>query len=116
MVFEHPNLQVPRNCGRRLMPAVLDEVAESDPQRVFVSVPKSSNLADGFKDIPYGTFAKAVNKCAWYLREQLGEDSIPKTILYMGPLDVRYLVIILAAAKAGHMVSLRYSIPSLQCH
>ncbi|GAB1199372.1 hypothetical protein APSETT444_008719 [Aspergillus pseudonomiae] len=116
MVFEHPNLQVPRNCGRRLMPAVLDEVAESDPQRVFVSVPKSSNLADGFKDIPYGTFAKAVNKCAWYLREQLGEDSIPKTILYMGPLDVRYLVIILAAAKAGHMAFFSSLRNSLEAH
>ncbi|OGM49197.1 hypothetical protein ABOM_004142 [Aspergillus bombycis] len=116
MVFEDPNLQVPPNCGRRLMPAVLDEVAESDPQRVFVSVPRSSNLADGFKDIPYGTFAKAVNKCAWYLREQLGEDSIPKTILYMGPLDVRYLVIILAAAKAGHMAFFSSLRNSLEAH
>ncbi|KAE8164394.1 thioester reductase domain-containing protein [Aspergillus tamarii] len=116
MVFENPNLQVPRNCGRRLMPAVLDEVAESDPERVFVSVPRSSNLADGFKDIPYGTFAKAVNKCAWYLREQLGKDSIPKTILYMGPLDVRYLIIILAAAKAGHMAFFSSLRNSLEAH
>ncbi|KAE8417479.1 thioester reductase domain-containing protein [Aspergillus pseudocaelatus] len=116
MVFENPNLHVPRNCGRRLMPAVLDEVAESDPERVFVSVPRSSNLADGFKDIPYGTFAKAVNKCAWYLRERLGKDSIPKTILYMGPLDVRYLIIILAAAKAGHMAFFSSLRNSLEAH
>ncbi|KAJ5523615.1 thioester reductase domain-containing protein [Penicillium frequentans] len=103
MVFENPKIEVPPNCGRRLMPTVLDEVAESDPQRVFVSVPKSANLADGFEDITFSTFAKAVNKCAWWIREQLGEKSMPKTMLYMGPLDVRYLIIILAAAKAGHM-------------
>lgn len=109
MVFENPKIEVPPNCGRRLMPTVLDEVAENDPQRVFVSVPKSANLADGFEDITFNTFAKAVNKCAWWIREQLGEKSMPKTMLYMGPLDVRYLIIILAAAKAGHMVSRLYS-------
>jgi acyl-coenzyme A synthetase/AMP-(fatty) acid ligase len=109
MVFENPKIEIPPNCGRRLMPTVLDEVAESDPQRVFVSVPKSASLADGFEDITFSTFAKAVNKCAWWIREQLGEKSMPKTMLYMGPLDVRYLIIILAAAKAGHMVSTLYS-------
>jgi acyl-coenzyme A synthetase/AMP-(fatty) acid ligase len=102
--------KVPPNCGKRLMPVVLDEVAMQDPERVFVSVPKSSDLSEGYTDINYSTFAKAVNKCAWWLREQLGENSIPKTILYMGPLDVRYLVIILAAAKAGHIVCTQKSI------
>ncbi|RAL07159.1 thioester reductase domain-containing protein [Aspergillus homomorphus CBS 101889] len=116
MVFENPKIEVPPNCGRRLMPAVLDEVAENDPQRVFVSVPKSANLADGFQDITYGTFARVVNKCAWWIREQLGEDSIPKTMLYMGPLDVRYLIIILAAAKAGHMAFFSSHRNSLEAH
>ena len=103
-----PDFEVPPNCGKRLLPAVLDETAANEPTRVFVSVPKSSHISEGFRDIDYGTFAKAVDKFALWLRQQVGQESESKTILYFGPLDVRYLLVLLGAAKAGHIVSLPY--------
>ena len=57
-------------------------------------------------DISNRKFARAVNRCAWWLTKELGEHTEPKSVLYLGPLDLRYLIIILAAAKAGHIVSL----------
>ncbi|KAJ5578055.1 thioester reductase domain-containing protein [Penicillium hispanicum] len=112
-----PSLQAPPNCGRRLLPAVLDEVAAEDPQRIFVSVPQVANdLAEGFEDITYGRFAQAVNKCAWWLREHVGPPSDPKTIFYIGPLDVRYLIVIIAAAKAGHIAFFSSHRNSLEAH
>lgn len=113
-IFSSPNLNVPPNCGRRVITAVLDEVAVNDPNRVFVSIPKSNDMSEGFQDISYAIFSLAVNKCAWYLREKLGENYNPKTILYMGPLDLRYVIIILAAAKAGHLVGSDRESPAMQ--
>ncbi len=103
-----PDFDVPPNCGKRLLPAVLDETAANEPTRIFVSVPKSSDISEGFRDIDYGTFAKAIDKFALWLREQVRQESKPKTILYFGPLDIRYLLVLLGAAKAGHIVSLPY--------
>jgi hypothetical protein len=96
---------VPADCGKRLLPAVLDEIAANDPQRIFISVPHSSDLSQGFRDIDYGTFGKAVNKYAHWLRAQFNANAGPETILYFGPLDIRYLLVILGTPKAGHIVS-----------
>ena len=100
-----PDLNVPVDCGKRLLPTVLDDIAANDPQRTFISAPKSSDLSQGFRDIDYGTFAKAVDKYAHWLRAQLEENPKPKMILYFGPLDMRYLLVILGTPKAGHIVS-----------
>lgn len=100
-----PDFSVPKDCGKRLLPAVLDEIAASDPQRTFISVPRSSDLSQGFRDIDYGTFGKAVDKYANWLREQLGESQKQETIMFYGPLDIRYLLVLLGTPKAGHIVS-----------
>ncbi|KAH8704396.1 hypothetical protein GQ44DRAFT_732474 [Phaeosphaeriaceae sp. PMI808] len=111
-----PDFSVPANCGKRLLPAVFDETAANEPQRTFISVPKSSNLSDGFKDINYVTFGKAVDKYAHWLRVQLGESVEPKTILYFGPLDIRYLLVILDTPKAGHIPFFGSHRNSLEAH
>lgn len=97
--------QVPVDCGRRLVPKLIDDIAYLDPQRPFVSVPKSSRLEEGYEDISYTVFAKAVNRCSWWIENELGRDVESKTLFYIGPLDLRYLIVLLAAAKTGHTVS-----------
>lgn len=99
------HLEISANCGKRLLPAVVDEIAITDPERVFASIPRTPNIADGFSDISYRDYAHAVNSCAWWLKKELGEQSEPQVLLYLGPSDLRYLIIITAAAKAGHIVS-----------
>lgn len=99
------NLEISANCGKRLLPAVVDEIAITDPQRVFASIPRTSNIEDGFSDISYRDYARAVNHCARWLKKELGGQSVPQVLFYLGPSDLRYLIIITAAAKAGHIVS-----------
>ena len=94
----------PTDCGQRLIPKLVDEIAQSDPQRPYLSIPRSSVLEEGYEDISFIKFATAVNGCAWRLSSRLGHEA-SCTLLYIGPLDVRYLVVILAAAKTGHVVS-----------
>lgn len=93
-----------------MIPKLIDEIAFSDPQRPFISIPKSTNLQDGYVDISYNIFVKAVNRLSWWIEEELGQTQQSKTLFYIGSLDLRYLVIILAAAKTGHMVSLSSSL------
>ena len=97
-------LEPPPDCGRRIIPKLIDGIAAREPQRPFISIPRSPSIEDGYEDIGYGTFANAVNSCSWWIEEHLGTSSGSQTIAYLGPLDVRYLIVLLAASKTGHVV------------
>lgn len=90
--------------GKRLIPQVLDEVAESEPSREFISVPRSSNPQDGWKPISYKQIANAVNRIAQRIIDKRGKPepgSFP-TLTYIGPNDARYMIIMIACIKAGY--------------
>jgi len=91
--------------GQRLLPVYIDEVAQTNPNRPFVSVAKTSNAIDGYFDVTFRAFSRAVNRCAWKLKRKLGQSQTFTPILYIGPLDIRYLIVLFAAAKTGHVVS-----------
>ena len=63
-------------------------------------------MQEGYEDISYSAFAKAVDRCSWWIQKELGRDVKSKTLFYIGPLDLRYLIVLLAAAKTGHIVNL----------
>jgi acyl-CoA synthetase (AMP-forming)/AMP-acid ligase II len=90
-------------CGRRLPPVLLDQTAAEDPERILYSIAKSNQMQDGFQDLTYKTVANAVNRCASWLKSTLGTDK-PRVFCYLGPLDLRYIILVLAAPKAGHTV------------
>lgn len=69
----------------RLIPNLVDEYARTSPEYVFARVPKTSNFADGFKDITINTFAKAVDEVAHRILSRLGRSSNFDTIAYIGP-------------------------------
>ena len=97
--------KAPEDCGRRLIPTLVDEIARNDPNRPFLSVPLDPTLGDGYEDVCYGSFAKAVNKCAWWLESKLGKSSTFETITYISHArDMTYLILILAAVKTGYKV------------
>ncbi len=95
----------PPNCGYRLIPELVDDIAHTDPQRTFVAIPKSSRVEDGFVDISYQQFSKAINRLAWWMDNKLGRSRTSKTLVHFGPLDFRYFIVIIAAAKTGHVAS-----------
>lgn len=90
--------------GKRLIPHILDDLAAADPTRVIFSVAKSSDLSQGLQKISALDMAKAVNKTAWWLHNQVGKSSSPKTVGYIGPHDLRYVLLTYACIKTGHEV------------
>lgn len=84
----------------------VDKLATSFPDRVYAAYPKSPLTYDaGFRDYTYHDLASAVNGLAWLLRNALGHGTVPETLAYIGPNDIRYPALILGAAKVGHKVS-----------
>ncbi|KAI1735225.1 acetyl-CoA synthetase-like protein [Xylaria scruposa] len=105
----------PSGCGKRLPPVLLDEIAAKDPGRVLYSIAKTEKMEDGFEDITYKTIANAVNRCAHWLKQTLGTDQ-PRVFCYLGPIDLRYIILVLAAPKAGHTAFFTSHRNSLEAH
>lgn len=84
----------PGNVGQRLLPSYVDEIARDDPSRILYSIVKTKNPADGFQDITAKAFAQAVDRCAWHLEKTLGHGHNFSTLLYMGPQDVVYAILV----------------------
>ncbi|KAJ4386322.1 hypothetical protein N0V93_009216 [Gnomoniopsis smithogilvyi] len=106
----------PGDLGRRLLPSVVDDIARSDPSRVLYSMPKTRSPRDGFQDITAVQFSQAVDRCAWYLHKQLGQGAGFPTVLYIGPQDLVYAILILASIKVGYKLLLNSPRNTLEAH
>ncbi|MCJ1387732.1 hypothetical protein MMC18_000575 [Xylographa bjoerkii] len=102
-----------KDYGRRLVPVIVDELARNDPERAVYSIPLSQDVSNGFKDISACAFANAVNRTSWWLHSELGKGSSFQSVGYIGPHDLRYVLLILACIKTGYkalLISPRNSI------
>ncbi len=97
--------EVPPSCGHRLLPTVIDQLAWSDPLRIFTAVSATSDVRDGFIDVTYSQIGRAIDRCAWWIKDNLGTSSNFQTITYMGPADLVYAILILSCVKTGYRVS-----------
>ncbi|KAJ4982874.1 transferase family protein [Stagonosporopsis vannaccii] len=109
------------NYGRRLIPQILDSLAVADPNRVVYSVTELHEDGPRFRDITARAFSQAVDKTAWWLHKHVGELNTPSQTFeehkndtadvrkleiqplgYIGPHDLRYVLLSYGAVKAGH--------------
>lgn len=94
-----------------LLPDLIDRRAQQEPHALYVEYPVSATTyTQGFSRITIADFANAINGAAWWIHRTVGPGSsqcgpAKKTLAYMGPNDVRYLALVVGAAKVGHMVS-----------
>ena len=84
---------------------MVDELARCSPDRIYTSIPRSSDLSQGFRDVATLELAQAVNHFAWWLDGQIGKSTTFGTLAYIGISDIRYAVVFLAAVKCGYKVS-----------
>ena len=75
----------PANCGNRLIPQILDDLASAEPDRIIYSWARSSDLSQGFRHVSARAFMKAVDKTAWLLQRELGVTSEIRAVGYIGP-------------------------------
>ncbi|TGO16657.1 hypothetical protein BTUL_0025g00110 [Botrytis tulipae] len=92
------------DCGRRLLPHVVDGLALSNPTRVIASIPLSIDIQDEFRDITYKHFARSIDTCSWWMEKNLGRSETFETLDYVGPQDLRYIISLFAAIKAGYQI------------
>ena len=91
--------------GARLLPQVLDELAVSDPTRIYAMFPHSSDLAQDFRHVTVVEMSQAANAFAWWLEGHIGKSSSFETLAYMGIPDLRYVAVFVGAVKCGYKVS-----------
>ena len=94
--------------GARLLPRVLDELALSDPTRIFASVPQSPDLSQGFREVTMEEMSHATSMSAWWLEERLGISQDFETMAYMGISDLRYTILFLAGVKKWVISTVSY--------
>ncbi|KAI4218683.1 MAG: hypothetical protein L6R36_008811 [Xanthoria steineri] len=87
--------------GQRLLPTLVDDLARDRPDKLFVLIPKSKDLQNGFHEVTYSTLAQSVNAVALWLERTVGRSQQFETIAYIGAADLRYYLLALAAAKVG---------------
>lgn len=92
--------------GRRLLPQVVDHIAATDPERECFTIPRSSDAKDGWKAVTFKQYANAINHVVHRIFATCGHPlaGTCPTIAYIGPNDARYVVVTLAAVKAGYKV------------
>ena len=88
--------------GRRLFPTEIDRQAKQNPDKVFASIPRSSDLSKGFQDVTMKDFAQSINRLSAYLEPRIGYSKTFNTVAYFGPPDLRYLIVAISLNKLGH--------------
>lgn len=92
--------------GRRLLPAILDDLAITDPDHICGMMAKSADISEGFDELTMHKLFKAVNYMAHFLDNLLGKQP-PGTftpIAFIGDQDFRYWVMEFAAMKTSHQI------------
>ena len=88
-----------------LLNHIIDRRAHETPEMLYAEIPRSpSSFNEGFRQITYSAFANAINGFAWWLHEHLGTGASFETLVYLGPSDVRYNILLFGAVKAGYKV------------
>lgn len=88
--------------GQRLIPQIVDSLALTDADRIIFSLAKVSGTSLDLRNISAGAFAKAVDKTAWWLHSQAGTPTSIRPIGYIGPHDLRHILLTYACVKVGY--------------
>lgn len=88
--------------GHRLIPQIMDNLAVTDPDRIVFSLASVTETSLDMKDISARDFAKAVDKTAWWLHGQVGKPASIRPIGYIGPHDLRHVLLTYACVKVGY--------------
>ncbi|KAK8851308.1 acetyl-CoA synthetase-like protein [Apiospora arundinis] len=99
--------------GQRTIPDSIDDLARRHPDRVWARFPTDSNHVC---EISFGCCARAVNTASWWLRNTIGDSSSFETIAYVGPNDIRYIILFCAASKCGYKILFTSPRNSHECH
>ena len=70
--------------GERLLPCWIDRVGRETPEKVWLSIPRSADLQDGFRDFQYRHLVAAIDTVAWWIESIIGRSTDFETVAYLG--------------------------------
>jgi acyl-coenzyme A synthetase/AMP-(fatty) acid ligase len=79
---------------------IIDNRAKNNHQRPFFILPHSKSPEDGYRNISYRQISNAINRAAWWLDKNLSTVDKAEPYAYFGPLDLRYIILMLGSVKA----------------
>ncbi|KAI4930122.1 hypothetical protein J4E85_004746 [Alternaria conjuncta] len=91
-----------------LLPNTLFKLAAQYPSATYAEFPVNPHkIEDGYRQITFAEVANAVSAFAWWLEENIGklqeeEKDGTRTLVYMGPNDIRYAILCLGSVIAGY--------------
>lgn len=91
-------------AGRVLIPHVIDDLAHEEPDRILYEFPQAAETIHTYRSVSAAAFANAINRASWFLERSLGKGANFETLGYVGPGDLRYIILTVAAIKAGYKV------------
>ncbi|RYP27611.1 hypothetical protein DL767_007616 [Monosporascus sp. MG133] len=91
--------------GQRLMPSVLDELAKTNPNKLYGAIPNTADVTEGFRDITVADIARCANFMASWIAERFGRSESFETLTYIGIEDFRGIAVFHAAVKCGYKVN-----------
>lgn len=91
--------------GKRLLPRALDEIARSNPNRLYATIPHGIDVSQGFRDITFREMATGINFVAHWIHKTFGCSSNFEPLCYIGIPDLRSVAVFLAGVKCGYKVS-----------
>lgn len=98
-------LAIPKVDAYQAMPTALEKRALEEPNGVFTKIPRStSSYKPGFRSVTNPEMLNAVDRLAWIFERDLGKGLNFEAIAYIGPTDLRYWIVVLAAIKTGYKV------------
>ena len=82
-------------------------MAKDEPEMPYAELPLSSTSFDeGFRKVSYRDLSNAINGMAWWMNRSIGPGKNFETLTYLGPNDLRHIILLLGAVKAGFKVGL----------
>lgn len=91
-------------AGKRLLAKIVDDVAETDPERRFAVIPQGPELSDGLQTLSMKGLSCAVNFLCDWIENTIGPAQSRETLAYMGSNDIRYCLFVLTCQKLGYQV------------
>ncbi|KAF2811145.1 acetyl-CoA synthetase-like protein [Mytilinidion resinicola] len=81
----------------------VDRIAKDHPDTPYAEYSRSpTTFAEGFRTVTYRELGSAVNGFAWWIEDRLGKGEAFPTLVYLGPHDLRFIIFLLGAVKAGY--------------
>lgn len=90
-----------------LLPNTLFKLAAQYPDLTYAEYARSTDATDGNRKITFKEVANAVHAIAWWIEKNVGKpakDDGSETMVYMGPNDLRYGILVLGSVMVGYKV------------